>query len=62
MDSVIAAALSSLTIAAVMLFLGFSFAMVLVVCWVAVPVVLLALLLRSAMHKLIRSVRRELGR
>lgn len=62
MGSVIAAAFISLTIAAVMLFLGFSFARVLVVCWVAVPVVLLALLIRFTMHKLIRSVRRKLGR
>lgn len=62
MDSVISAVFISLTVAAVMFFLGFSFAMVLVVCWVAVPVVLLALLLRFAMHKLIHSVRRELGR
>ena len=62
MDSVIATAFIALTTAAMMLFLGFSFAMVLVVCWITVPVVLLALLMRSAMYKLIRSVRRELGR
>lgn len=62
MDSVIAAVFVSLTTAAVMLFLGLSFAMVLVVCWITVPVVLLALLIRFAMHKLIRSVRRKLGR
>lgn len=62
MDSIIATVVISLTVAAVMLFLGFSFAMVLVVCWVAVPVVLLALLIRPAMYKLIRSVRRKLGR
>ena len=62
MDSLIAAAFIPLTVAAVMLFLGFSFAMVLVVCWVAVPAILLALLIRFAMHKLIRSVRRKLGR
>ena len=62
MDSLIAAAVISLTVAAVILFLGFSFEMVHVVCWVVVPAVLLALLIRSALHKLIRSVRRKLGR
>ena len=62
MKSFIAAAFIPLTVAAVMFFLGFSFAMVLVVCWVAVPAVLLALLIRFAMRKLIRSVRWKLGR
>jgi hypothetical protein len=62
MESIIAAVFISLTVAAGMLFLGFSFAEVLVVCWVTVPVVLLALLIRFAMRKLIRSVRRKLGR
>ena len=62
MKSFIAAAFISLTVVAVMFFLGFSFAMVLVVCWVAVPAVLLALLIRFAMRKLIRSVRWKLGR
>ena len=62
MDSLIAAAVISFTVAAVILFLGFSFEMVLAVCWVVVPAVLLALLICFALHKLIRSVRRKLGR
>lgn len=62
MQALIASVAVALSTSLVMLFLGFSFGVVLFVCWLLVPVVFLALLVREACIKLTRAFRRKLGR